>query len=129
MITPPDNSTTTAWLMFLTPLMTGGLLAANLLIAKSQKKEADKVAQVAVQTATQAAKQQNEILVLADKTHTLVNSQYGIALSLILEKAKRIAALSKDPVDQAEVDKAQQKLDEHEAKQHAVDHKESKDAL
>jgi hypothetical protein len=125
LIGPPDSSVTTAWLMFFTPLLTGGVLAANILIAKRQERKADEVATIAVKTSDASAKQQKEILLQTDKIHTLVNSQYGIALALIYEKAKRIAELSKDPADKAEVDRAKQKLDEHEAKQHVVDMKET----
>lgn len=89
------------------------------------KSAANEVARVAAAAVLQASEQSSKILVLADKTHTLVNSQYGIALALILEKAIRIANMSKLPEDIADVDKARQKLAEHEAKQHVVDSRES----
>jgi hypothetical protein len=79
------------------------------------------VAKVAAEAVAHADSQTGKILVLAEKTHTLVNSQYGIALALILAKAQRIAALSGDPADIEEVEKAKKKLAEHEAKQHVVD--------
>jgi signal transduction histidine kinase len=88
------------------------------------KSAANEVAKVAANAVAQAAEQSSKILVLADKTHTLVNSQYGIALALILEKAIRIANMSNLPEDIRDVEKARQKLAEHEAKQHVVDSKE-----
>jgi hypothetical protein len=87
----------------------------NLAIARGAKK-----------SASDAAAQQDKILVLADKTHTLVNSQYGIALALIVEKASRIYEISRLEVDRLELEKAKEKLAEHEAKQQTVDSKEAK---
>jgi hypothetical protein len=84
---------------------------------------AREVARVAAEVAKQAEDQSAKILVLADKTHTLVNSQYGIALALILEKAMRIAELSNTQENRDDVVKARQKLADHEAKQHVVDSK------
>lgn len=83
------------------------------------------VAVVAEKATTQAKEQSDKILILADKTHTLVNSQYGIALALIVEKATRIYEISKLETDREDLEKAREKLAEHEAKQHTVDTKES----
>jgi hypothetical protein len=89
----------------------------NIAISKKVEKKADVVAEkVAIATV-----QQGQILVLAEKTHTLVNSQYGIALALIVEKASRIYEISKSESDRIELEKAKEKLAEHEAKQHVVD--------
>ena len=82
----------------------------NLWIAKGAKQDAKK-----------ASDQQDKILVLADKTHTLVNSQHGIALATVYEQALRIAKLTGDPVDAAKAEEARKKLSEHETKQNAVD--------
>jgi len=124
----PDSVLTSAWLAFLTPLMLAVLTMVNLLstrmTAQRAKLIAEKVttvAKVAAEAVAHADVQTGKILVLAEKTHTLVNSQYGIALALILAKAQRIAALSNDPADIEEVEKAKKKLAEHEAKQHVVD--------
>src|SRR5580692_375153 len=103
LIAPPSDDMTSKWLAFLTPISVAILTLVNLWIAKHQAVKADRVATVAKQVAAQSQSQTEKILVLADKTHTLVNSQYGIALRLILEKALRIAQLSKDPEDEAEV--------------------------
>jgi hypothetical protein len=121
LVAPPSDDMTSKWLAFLTPISVAILTLVNLWIAKHQAVKADRVATVAKQVAAQSQSQTEKILVLADKTHTLVNSQYGIALRLILEKALRIAQLSKDPEDEAEVVKARQKLSEHEGKQSIVD--------
>jgi hypothetical protein len=83
------------------------------------------IARGAKKSATEAATQQDKILVLADKTHTLVHSQYGIALALIVEKATRIYEISRLDADRVELEKAREKLAEHESKQHSVDAKES----
>lgn len=58
---------------------------------------------------------------VADATHTLVNSQHGIALSTVYEQALKIAALTGDPADRKKAEVARQKLDDHEAKQSRVD--------
>jgi len=124
--TPVIQSATAQWLAFLTPLMVALLTITQLVIAKLAAQKVQKVADVAVDVANRADHKSETILVLAEKTHTLVNSQYGIALALILEKAQRIAALSQDPSDIEEVQKAKAKLAEHEAKQHVVDSREER---
>ena len=69
-----------------------------------------------------AAKTRSDIMLAITKdTHTLVNSQYGLALALILEKARRVYELSQDPKDKLEVTLAQKNFDEHQSKQHLVD--------
>jgi hypothetical protein len=79
--------------------------------ARKEKEAADK----------NSAVQQNKILNVAVATHILVNSQYGTALALIVEKAARIYEISRSAEDKADLDTAKQKLAEHEAKQHVVD--------
>jgi hypothetical protein len=93
----------------------------NLKLAKRAEAKLDTVAT----KAAEATAQQGKILVLAEKTHTLVNSQYGIALALIVEKASRIYEISRLETDKMELERAKEKLAEHEAKQHVVDSKES----
>jgi hypothetical protein len=124
-------SPTSQWIVFATPLMVALLTIANLVIAKLASNKVDvvaakaqTVANVAAQVASVAQQQSDKILVLADKTHTLVNSQYGIALALIVEKAQRIYEISRLETDKIELERAKEKLAEHEAKQHAVDSKE-----
>lgn len=102
MIAPPDNNVTAAWLAFLTPVMVAALTLLNLRIAKRQ----------------------NKTLALAEKTHTLVNSQHGIALATVYEQALRIAKLTGDPVDIEKANIAKKNLNEHEAKQAVVDSRE-----
>jgi len=78
-----------------------------------------------VWAARQAAKAATAAQKVAEKTHVLVNSQYGTALKLLSERAMRIADLSgtKEDIDAA-VD-AKQKYMEHEVKQAIVDMKEA----
>jgi len=89
----------------------------NIAISKKVEKKADVVAQ----RVAEATVQQGQILVLAEKTHTLVNSQYGIALALIVAKSALIYEKDRTPENLAELNKAKEKLAEHEAKQHVVD--------
>ena len=99
----------------------------NLRLAKRAEVKLDTVAQkaaIVAEKVEEASLQQGQILSLAEKTHTLVNSQYGIALALIVEKASRIYEISKLEADRLELEKAKEKLAEHEAKQHVVDLKE-----
>ncbi len=93
----------------------------NIAISKKVEKKADVVAE----RVAEATVQQGQILILAEKTHTLVNSQYGIALALIVEKASRIYEISRLESDRVEMERAKEKLAEHEAKQHVVDTKEN----
>jgi hypothetical protein len=96
----------------------------NLKLARRAEAKLDTVAEKAAVVAEKveaATEDQKQILVLAEKTHTLVNSQYGIALALIVEKASRIYEISKSAADLAELEKARTKLAEHEAKQFVVD--------
>src|SRR6185295_12430526 len=92
----------------------------NLAIAR---RASEKLAVVA-DKAAEATEQQGKILVLAEKTHTLVNSQYGIALALIVAKSALIYERDRTPENLAELNRAKEKLAEHEAKQHVVDDKE-----
>jgi hypothetical protein len=98
----------------------------NLMLARRAEAKLNTVAQkaeVVAEKVAEATVDQKQILVLAEKTHTLVNSQYGIALALIVEKAARIYEISKSAADLTELEKAKQKLAEHEAKQSIVDAK------
>jgi len=100
----------------------------NISISRKAERKLDTVAAKAAVVAEKVAEatvQQGQILVLAEKTHTLVNSQYGIALALIVEKASRIYEISKLEADRLDLEKAKEKLAEHEAKQHVVDAKEN----
>jgi hypothetical protein len=141
---------TQTWLAFLTPLMIAisGVVTIyfqNFFTKQSEAKAAVQATKVAtavaeVKTATEVAakkveqvaqtravdvaeakEQTNKILVLSDKTHTLVNSQHGIALATVYEQALRIAALTNDPADIQKADEAKKKLADHQAKQSVVD--------
>ena len=124
----PDTNLTAAWLAFLTPIMTAGLIVVNLWIGKRAASKAeivaqkvDRVAEVTATTAHDAQLTAAKSLIITENTHTLVNSQYGLALALILEKATRVYELSHTDTDHAEMVRAREKLTEHEAKQHVVD--------
>lgn len=54
-------------------------------------------------------------------THTLVNSQHGIALATVYSQAQRIATLTGDPEDIRKATDARLRLDDHELKQGVVD--------
>ena len=116
----------------------------NFMLARRAEAKLDIVAgkaAIVAQKVEEASKQQTEAAVVIHDIHTLVNSQYGIALALILEKArtkltdsKLIAALNSDLAKRAQydadiveaqvmVEDALQKLADHEAKQKVVDSK------
>jgi hypothetical protein len=62
-----------------------------------------------------------KITELAEKTHTLVNSQMGLELMLHAVTARTLANLTKKPEHVKAADAAEKKLREHEAKQAVVD--------
>jgi hypothetical protein len=133
-----DPASMNSLIVWLTPLMLAVLTTIQLLNGWLARKQADaakqatvtvaeqvdKVARVAAAATKQSQEQSEKILILADKTHTLVNSQTGIMLSTIYEQSLRLFKLTGLPEDQDKVDAAKKKLNEHEAKQHAVDMKE-----
>lgn len=157
-VEPPTATTTDKWLAFLTPVMISVLTVIQLVSTLMNKRNAAKasedsekvstrvaqntsavkqVAEVTAQATTQAAdarlgsSQQMDVLQgIAEKTHTLVNSQHGLALSSNLALALQVVSLTEDPkakaIAQAAVEVAQQKLDEHEAKQTKVDNAETR---
>jgi hypothetical protein len=126
-------------LLWLTPLLLAWVVRIQIKNGKLTREEAAETAKTAVSIAQQVAEvktvaaeatkqsqeQSEKILILADKTHTLVNSQTGIMLTTIYEQSLRLFKLTGDPIDAAKVEVAKKKLGEHEAKQHVVDLKES----
>lgn len=112
---------TVAWLTFLTSVVVGIPTLVNIVIAWLASRKAALVVTVAKEMSAEQLRQLRAVHTVAVQTRTLVNSQMGIALALILEKAIRIANLSGAPEDLAEVEKAKQKLAEHEAKQFGID--------
>jgi lipopolysaccharide export LptBFGC system permease protein LptF len=108
--------------------------------------DAKKAAAIVAQKVEESTKQQTQVLSVVHDVHTLVNSQYGIALALIntqarakLADAKLIAALNSDQAKKEQyeqdillaklnVEDSEKKLAEHEAKQHVVDIRDAKDA-
>jgi hypothetical protein len=117
MLMPPDAAVTAAWLAFLTPIMVAGATAVNIIIAR-----------YAANAATKNQRQMTQIQELGEKTHTLVNSEHGIALTTVLEQAIRLASLTHTPADVASVTVAQQKVNDHDARQNIVDAAEAKRA-
>lgn len=125
----------TSFLTALTPLMTALTPLFLALIAyltiRNKNRNDVKLAQVAskVQEVSNVAAQSVQAAEvrdrdLMDKTkeiHTLVNSQYGIQLTKVLDLAIKLANISKDPRDRAAVEVARGDLADHEAKQHRVD--------
>ncbi len=96
----------------------------NMMLARRAEVKLDIVAAKAAIVAEKveaSTKQSTENLNITKDIHTLVNSQYGIALALIVEKASRIYEISKLEADRLELERAKEKLAEHEAKQHVVD--------
>lgn len=107
-------------------------------VAVKADRAAVKVEEVktALDSATSATQTQHDDTVaklealakVSTATHTLVNSQHGIALSTVYEQALKIAHLTGDPADMVKADTARQKLAEHEAKQSVVDAQQGADA-
>lgn len=109
-------------------------------VAVRQEEAAAKVEEVAVKLdesnarhvehddiAASTNRKLEEIAIVADKTHLLVNSQHGIALSTVYEQALRIALLTGLPEDRLKADVAKVKLDDHQRKQEMVDAKDAKE--
>jgi hypothetical protein len=127
----PNTSISPGWFMLATTAIITVPPTINALVNVTLARRAEvkldtvasKAAIVAVKVA-EATAQQGQILVLAEKTHTLVNSQYGIALALIVAKSALIYEKDRTPENLDELNKAKEKLAEHEAKQHVVDSKE-----
>lgn len=122
-----------ALIVWLTPLMLAVLTTIQLIngaLARKQAEsaavKADTVAKVAAQSVSAASKKSDVILDVANKTHTLVNSQMGQQLMLYATTARTLANLTKDPAHIAAANTADQKLAEHQLKQSIVDDKENR---
>jgi hypothetical protein len=131
----PNLQVVLAWLQPALLAVVGIITAWGIGLAKSRGERVEKA------TKENAAKQ-IEILSVTHDVHTLVNSQYGIALALIntqararLADAKLIAALNSDQAKKEQyeqdillaklnVEDSEKKLADHEAKQHVVDKRE-----
>jgi hypothetical protein len=75
------------------------------------------------ETKVETFKRLEDIAIVADKTHVLVNSKYGDALRLTATTARALAKYSGKPEDRIAADMAEAMLKEHEEKQTAVDNK------
>jgi|HubBroStandDraft_4_1064222.scaffolds.fasta_scaffold00050_55 hypothetical protein len=128
----PNLQVVLAWLQPALLAIVGIITAWGIGLAKSRgeraEQKAEHVAEVAAISQAAAEKQSATILNVAVATHTLVNSQHGLALATVYEQALRIAQLTNDPADFAKADEAKKNLADHEAKQHAVDIRDAKDA-
>jgi hypothetical protein len=130
-----ESSSLKTVLDFLQPLLMAVVAivtAWGISLAKARgdraEQKAEHVAEVAAVSQAAVEKQSATILNVAVATHTLVNSQHGLALATVYEQALRIAQLTNDPADFAKADEAKKNLADHEAKQHAVDIRDAKDA-
>ena|SRR5579859_1151752 len=106
----------------LTPVMLAAFAILTIVFKTRSDVKLAEVARLAAQATAQNQKSTAKIMETTKDIHTLVNSQYGIALALILERSLRVYELSLDPKDKEEVDKARKNVVEHEARQHVVDH-------
>ena len=82
---------------------------------------ADLATSNAESAAVKASETSERVLVLADKTHTLVNSQMGQQLMLNAITARTLANLTKESKDIASADAAEEKLRLHQKRQDIVD--------
>lgn len=107
-----------------------GLIAALVTVTlawigkSSANKAADKAEQVKVdlkESNAQTDDKLNAIALVADKTHTLVNSNMGAQLRISAVALRRVADITKHPDDDAAANLAENVLKEHEAKQAVVD--------
>jgi hypothetical protein len=69
----------------------------------------------------ETSKKLNEMAEVGEATHTLVNANMGVQLLLNATVTRRLADITKDPVDAEAAGLAQKLYDEHQAKQATVD--------
>jgi len=118
---PPDQAVVSAWVALLTPVSVAVLTVVQLLASIRSKKRGEE-AKAAVQevkiTLAETGAQTNKKL---DAIHTLVNSEYGIALRAGATALEKIAAMTKtaDDIESAKV--ARQMADDHDRKQRDLD--------
>lgn len=84
-------------------------------------RKVDTVVTVAADAVKAASQQGEKILVLADKTHTLVNSKMGIVLKKLARKARDQANDKPTPENIRDAEDAELELADHVAKQREVD--------
>jgi hypothetical protein len=71
-------------------------------------------------------KKLEEMALVGEKTHTLVNSNMGAQLKLTATVSRRLALITKDDSDQEAASIAETLLHEHERKQEVVDANQAK---
>jgi hypothetical protein len=121
------QSSTAQWLSFLTPLLVAVLTYVQLMTAKLAASKVSEVKHTLEASTANATQKLNEIAIVADKTHILVNSQMGQQLMMYAITARTLADLTHKPEHIKAAEEADQKLSDHVAKQHLVDTKESKE--
>jgi hypothetical protein len=89
-------------------------------------RKVDTVARVAAETAADAHNVAARSFDLADKTHTLVNSQMGQQLMLYAITARTLANLTNNPEHIKAAEEAEFKLHQHNEKQRTVDERDGK---
>jgi hypothetical protein len=123
-----DLASMNVLIIALTPILLAMLTTIQLFNGWLARKAADaaatkaeRVAEVAAQSVAKVDHQNAVILDVANKTHTLVNSQMGQQLMLYATTARTLANLTHDPAHLAAADAADLKLAEHQLKQSVVD--------
>lgn len=123
---PIQSDTVTLALYALYGTLATGILAllGTIVTIFGQRRAAVKADEVAVKAeqvketlATKAIATDRKL----DSIHVLVNSDMGKALLRIAQKSRRIADLSKDPLDAADAEADQAAYEKHQASQKIVD--------
>jgi hypothetical protein len=96
------------------------LRKSQLEVAASAADKAEKVRTDLLESNVNVAGQLAQLQNTADDTHILVNNAMAVQLKLTAEKARRVAQLTKNPIDIAEADAADAALKEHLARQDRV---------
>lgn len=128
-----DDKIVDAILVFLGTVFTGMMAYFMAKLNSGATKAAEKVQVVADklvvadrQTATKLAENEAKlqaISVVADITHALSNSKMLRALDINRKVTKRLAEMTKDPVDAALAEQAETQYQEHKSQQDKVDKK------
>ena len=113
-----------SWAIVLSPVMTATLTFVTAYLGWRAKKDKDEVKNTLREVTAETTTKLNDIAVVADKTHTLVNSQMGQQLMMYAITARTLADLTHKPEHIQAADEADAKLADHVSKQHLVDSKE-----
>jgi hypothetical protein len=77
---------------------------------------------------TRTSQKLEDLADVTNATHTLVNSNMGVQLQLNATLARRVAELTKSPLDAEVADKADRMLSDHQSRQSIVDGVKAKEA-